>query len=115
MNVIDLSYLEEITGGDNEIMIEMISLLIDETPKYIDNIKTAQDTNNWSQLRSEAHKIKPMFLYVGLSELNEICKELEENAKNESNLEENPDLISRLETGFEDVLEDLKLKVDELS
>lgn len=115
MNVIDLSYLEDMTGGDNEVMIEMINLLIEETPKHLDNIKKAQDSENWTQLRSEAHKVKPMFLYVGLTELNEICKELEDNAKNKSDLESNSELITRLDTGFNDVVGDLKRKVDELA
>ncbi|MFD2532874.1 Hpt domain-containing protein [Gracilimonas halophila] len=115
MNVIDLSYLENMTGGDNEVMIEMINLLLTETPKHLDNIKKAQDDKNWAQLRSEAHKVKPMFLYVGLSELNQICKDLEDNAKNEADLESNAELITRLETGFNDIVDDLKHKAEELA
>lgn len=115
MNVIDLSYLENMTGGDNEVMIEMINLLLEETPKHLDNIKKAQHEENWTQLRSEAHKVKPMFLYVGLSKLNEICKELEDNAKNEAHLRSNSELISRLEAGFHEIVDDLKRKTEELA
>lgn len=115
MNIIDLSYLEDLTDGDNEVMIEMITLLIEETPKHLDTIKQAQDEEDWPKLRSEAHKIKPMFLYVGLNELNEICKELEDNANNKTNLESNPELISRLVAGYNEVTDDLKRKVEELS
>lgn len=115
MNVIDLSYLTSITGGDKEVMVEMIDLLIEETPKHLDTIKTAQKNKDWPKLRSEAHKVKPMFLYVGLSELNEICKELEDNAKNETDLASNPELIENLENGFNEVIDDLKRTVNELA
>lgn len=115
MNAIDLSYLENITGGDNEVMIEMINLLLTETPKYLDSIKKAQEEKNWPQLRSEAHKVKPMFLYVGLTELNQICRDLEDNAKNETDLESNAELITRLENGFNDIIDDLKDKVEDLA
>jgi HPt (histidine-containing phosphotransfer) domain-containing protein len=56
-----------------------------------------------------------MFLYVGLSELNQICKDLEDNAKNETDLESNTELITRLETGFNDIVGDLKHKAEELA
>jgi HPt (histidine-containing phosphotransfer) domain-containing protein len=46
MNAIDLNYLENMTGRDNEVMIEVINLLIEETPKHLNNIKKAQDDEN---------------------------------------------------------------------
>lgn len=115
MGKINLSYLESMTSGDNEIMIEMIQLLIEETPKHLEIIKKAQNEKNWVQLRSEAHKIKPMMLYVGLDDLNEACKQLENNAKNEQDSESNLELIEQLENGFQEVVDDLKAKITELS
>jgi|AntRauTorcE11898_2_1112593.scaffolds.fasta_scaffold77688_1 HPt (histidine-containing phosphotransfer) domain-containing protein len=115
MSAIDLSYLEDLTGGDNEVMKEMIELLIEETPKHLENIKAAQNEKNWSGLRAEAHKIKPMFLYVGLIELNELCKQIEENAKNIQDINSTKELIAKLESGYNEVAKDLKLKASELS
>lgn len=115
MGKINLNYLESMTDGDNEVMIEMIQLLIEETPKHLDSIKKAQDEKNWMQLRSEAHKIKPMMLYVGLDDLNEACQQLEENAKNGEASEANSELIEKLENGFDEVVDDLKAKIAELS
>ena len=46
MNAIDLSYLENMAGRGNEVMIEVINLLIAETPKHLNNIKKAQDDEN---------------------------------------------------------------------
>ncbi|MCH2449595.1 MAG: hypothetical protein MK198_05555 [Gracilimonas sp.] len=46
MNAIDLSYLENMTGRDNEVVTEVLNLLIAETPKHLNNIKKAQDDEN---------------------------------------------------------------------
>lgn len=114
MNAIDLSYLENMTGGDAELIIEMIELFIKETPVHLKTMKIAEEKKNWPQLRAEAHKVKPMFLYVGLSELNEICKDVEDSAKKEENLDSLPEMIEKLETDFNEVVQLLKQKVSEL-
>ena len=115
MGKIDLTYLEDITSGESEIMIEMIDLMLDETPKHIENLKKAYAEKDWNALGSEAHKLKPMFLYIGLTKLNEVSQKLESCGKNEENLDEIPELITQLDAGFEEVTGDLKAKKEELS
>jgi HPt (histidine-containing phosphotransfer) domain-containing protein len=115
MGKIDLTYLENITDGENEIMVEMIDLMLDETPKHFKNLNKALEAENWSDLSSESHKLKPMFLYVGLTELSEISKDLENYGKHARNLEAIPELIEKLEAGFNEVVPDLKEKKAQLS
>jgi HPt (histidine-containing phosphotransfer) domain-containing protein len=115
MDTIDLSYLEDITGGDKEIMVEMITLLLEETPTHLQTIASSFAHKNWQQLASASHKIKPMLLYVGLTDLSDITKELEAIGKSEEGIEKLPGLISRLQTGFKAVIGDLQEKVRELS
>ncbi|MBO6585670.1 MAG: Hpt domain-containing protein [Gracilimonas sp.] len=115
MGKIDLSYLENITGGDNEVMVEMIDLMLSETPKHIDKIKKAHQEEHWKELGAESHKLKPMFLYVGLTALNEIAQDLEKFGKETINLKSIPGLIDQLEQGYLEVVDDLKNKKQELS
>ncbi|MEQ8523627.1 Hpt domain-containing protein [Gracilimonas sp.] len=115
MGKIDLSYLENITGNDNEVMIEMLDLMLSETPKHISKIKEAHDEKNWKELGAESHKLKPMFLYVGLTGLNETAQDLEEYGKQENNLNLIPALIDELEKGYLEVIDELKNKKEELS
>jgi HPt (histidine-containing phosphotransfer) domain-containing protein len=115
MGKVDLSYLENITGGDNEVMIEMIDLMLSETPKHIEKIKQAHKEDSWKELGAESHKVKPMFLYVGLTALNEIAQNLEKYAKEAINLESIPGLIGDLEQGYLEVVDELKNKKEELS
>ncbi|MGN8226185.1 Hpt domain-containing protein [Gracilimonas sp. BCB1] len=115
MGKIDLSYLENITGGDNEVMIEMIDLMLSETPKHIKKIKQAHGKQSWKELGAESHKLKPMFLYVGLTALNEIAQDLEKFGKEATNLKSIPGLIDKLEQGYLEVVDELTSKKDELS
>lgn len=113
MSIIDLEYLTNITGGDNEIMAEMMQLLLEETPKHLNNIKSFQENEQWTELGAEAHKIKPMLLYVGLSDLHEAAQQLEANGKKAENLDEIPELIETIELGFYEVEDQLKEKIEE--
>jgi hypothetical protein len=47
MGKIDLSYLENMSGGDNAMIIEMIELFLKETPLHLDNLKEANEKLEW--------------------------------------------------------------------
>lgn len=114
MGKIDLSYLENMSGGDNTMIIEMIELFLKETPQHLDNLKNANDTQEWTKVASEAHKVKPIMLYVGLSDLNLVCKKLEDNAKGDQDTEISNDLIDQLVNGYQEITGDLETKIEEL-
>lgn len=108
MDKIDLSYLENITDGDNEVIVEMIELFLEETPKHIEKIETFYKKEQWQLLGAEAHKVKPMFLYVGLTDLNEACQKIEVCGKKVSNLDAIPSLIQQLKEGYQEVTSELE-------
>ena len=114
MGKLDLSYLENMSGGDNSMIIEMIELFLKETPKHLENLKSANEGQEWSKVASEAHKVKPIMLYVGLTDLNLLCKKLEDNAKSEQDQELSNELILKLTEGYEEVNDDLVNKLKEL-
>lgn len=113
-NQIDLNYLEEITGGDTELIVEMLSIFINDTPDQIISLEENAKEQKWKSVGTEAHRLKPTFLYVGLHELHDKARILEENSKAQKNLETVFSLIDGLKKGFEAVEESLKLKRDEL-
>jgi len=114
MGKIDLSYLENMSGGDNTMIVEMIELFLQETPQHLNNLKEADQNALWNKVASEAHKIKPIMLYVGLSDLNLVCKKIEDNAKGDQDSELSKELIKQLESGYNDVAGDLETKIEEL-
>jgi len=94
--VTDLSYLKQLSKGDNGFIREMISVFIEQTPESIRNLETNLDNKNWVMLRAVAHKMKPSFSFVGLQELIDVIKKIEDYAETETNLGELPLLIKRV-------------------
>lgn len=102
-NQLNLDYLREVTGGDKDIMIEMIDIFLSETESVLSSIHNCYQQENWMQLASEAHKIKPTLMYVGLIEVHAVAQQLEQNAKTGTNVEQYVTWISNIEQAFEDI------------
>lgn len=112
---INLNYLEDITAGDKEVIIEMLQLLIDESPKHIQNMQNHAANSAWDELGASAHTLKPMMLYIGLTDLHELVQTIEQRSKKQEHLDKIPDMVQELELEFQDVLEALVATKAELS
>lgn len=95
---IDLSYLEDITGGDKEMMLEMLNLFIEDIPSQVEKIREAVEKKNMKTLRAESHKLKPTLQYVGLNEMYEVIKRLEAIGKSNEYSNEADTLAQELAT-----------------
>ena len=97
---IDLSYLTEVTGGDESVIKEMLQIISKEIPGQIELIKENIRMEDWSSVASEAHKVKPSFLYIGKPELNELAVLIEQNARKREQLDLMSGHIQKLEEGY---------------
>ncbi|MBC7916159.1 MAG: Hpt domain-containing protein [Pyrinomonadaceae bacterium] len=84
---IDLTYLNEIAGGDAEFMIDMIDIFIEQTPVYTEQLIAAIAEKDWKTVGDLAHKIKPTLSFMGVNHAKEKMAEIENNARAETNLE----------------------------
>lgn len=100
---INLNYLREVTGGDKDIMIEMIDIFLSETETVLSSIQECYNDGNWSQLASEVHKLKPTLMYVGLSEVHGIAESLEQNAKSGNQIDMYEHWVDQIKSGFETI------------
>jgi HPt (histidine-containing phosphotransfer) domain-containing protein len=112
---LDLSYLEEITGGDNEIMLEMIDIFLTESEIAIQELQTIYEQNDWQALGAQAHKLKPTLLYVGLKDIHEITLKLEKNAKQGTMSDQYELWIQQITQGYNDIRGDLEAVKQKLS
>lgn len=101
---IDLTYLEDITGGDKGMMLEMLDLFIEDIPIQVGLISKYANERNLSMLASEAHKLKPTLQYVGLISMYEAVKEIEEISKKGKFSSEIPTLTNTLTKGCEEAI-----------
>lgn len=98
---LDLSYLRDMSGDSIEFMIEMIDMFKQQTPIYINDLKTALDAKNWAMVASCAHKIKPTFAYVGRDDVKNHMQLIEHNARDLKDVEMLPAALEELNSFIE--------------
>lgn len=87
---IDLSYLNEIAGGDAEFMIEMIDIFIEQTPIYTEQLVQAVNDGDWKTVGDVAHKIKPTLAFMGVNKAKDQMASIEQKARSGDNVEDIP-------------------------
>ncbi|MBR9860652.1 Hpt domain-containing protein [bacterium] len=104
----DLSQLEAVASGSQEFIDKMVDMFINMSPDLINRIKTGLADQDWEEVRSAAHKMKPSIDMMGISSLTGKIREIEGNAKTQENLEDIPELVNFLETEITQVSIQLK-------
>ena len=97
----DLSYLKDLSQGDQEFEAEMIQIFLDEMPEGIQEIYSLIETQSWPQLGASLHKLKSKIRLMGMVELKDVADRLEKNFKSEKEIDKSlgeiPFLVSSLE------------------
>lgn len=106
--IIDLSYLNEISNGSNELIRDLIELFFTQIPEYQKAINELYDQKDWYNLGRLAHKAKSAILMVGMNDLANELKKLEENAKEGKNIHEYQEIIIKFVKESNTALEELK-------
>jgi hypothetical protein len=95
----DLHYLMARTKANPILMMEMISLYLEQTPPLIEVMKKSWKEKDWSSLYASVHKIIPSFSIMGISvDFENMAKKVQEFAKNQQQSEGISDLVLQLET-----------------
>jgi HPt (histidine-containing phosphotransfer) domain-containing protein len=77
---LDLSYLKDMAEGNDDLILEMISIFEEQSSDYSNRMRQYYLEGNWKALALLAHKAKPSAAVVGLRQLAEELKELEVNS-----------------------------------
>ncbi len=89
--MINLDYLDTLTGGDFDIKISMLETLVRDIPGEIDMVVADFENRNWGSLKQSSHKIKSTCAYIGLTEMSEVSKEIEHGSWERKDLEKEND------------------------
>ncbi len=63
---INLDYLKSLTKSSPKLMMEMISIYLEQTPSLLTTMKSSVKSKNWALLQTTVHKMIPSFSIVGL-------------------------------------------------
>lgn len=94
----DLHYLIQRTKANKELMTEMITAYLEQTPPLVSIMKKSYAEKDWSSLESAIHKIIPSFSIMGISaDFENMAKKVKEFAVAMQKAEEMSDMVLQLE------------------
>lgn len=112
---IDLTYLNERTKSNPSLMMQMISLYIEQTPPLLNTMKESLHTKNWKMLHSAVHKIIPSFSIVGIPKnFHQMAVKIQEYAHLQEMTEEISTLVNELENVCTQACVELKLEFEKI-
>ena len=95
---IDLDYLKRRTKSNPKLMMEMISIYLQQTPPLISSMKLSYTNKDWKSLHSAVHKMIPSFSIMGISpNFENMAKKIQEFASAQEKSEGIQDLVLQLE------------------
>ncbi|MBA4317858.1 MAG: histidine kinase, partial [Flavobacterium sp.] len=96
---INLDYLNIRTKSNPKLMMEMISIYLQQTPPLIEAMKQSVLDKDWGLLAAATHKIIPSFSIMGMSpELENMAKQVQEDANASKFTHETAKMVVQLET-----------------
>jgi PAS domain S-box-containing protein len=106
---VDLTYLYKRTKANPELMMEMISLYIEQTPVLIGKINQGVTDKDWDSVGAAAHKMIPSFSIMGIhKDYENISKEINDHARTHQHLDLIKGLAIKMETICSQACEELK-------
>jgi HPt (histidine-containing phosphotransfer) domain-containing protein len=106
--LINTEYLEMVSGGDTEIIRELVNMFRDQTIDISREMRSCLKNNDYSSLGMLAHKAKSSVAIMGLNDLAEMLKVFDLQAKERKQIEHFEEYISRFD-------HDTKIAVEELN
>jgi signal transduction histidine kinase/CheY-like chemotaxis protein len=98
LRCVDLDYLIHRTKSNPVLMMQMISLYLEQTPALISAMKQGLHDKDWNTLYSAVHKMIPSFSIMGISiDFENMAKQVQEYAATQQQTEGIPDLVLQLE------------------
>ena len=107
-SIVDLSTLRKMSNNDEKFVRDMIESFITNTPEILEQIDKANNDRDWHEVSAMAHKLKPNLAFMGVDSLKDTVIQIEQSAKNKTDLEALPNKIGHL-------IEQVSLAIEELN
>ena len=106
----NLDYLKIRTKSNPKLMMEMISIYLEQTPPILEAMKQSVLDKDWALLAAATHKIIPSFSIMGISpEMEIMVKKVQEAANADKFTDETEQMVVQLVAVCNQACEELKL------
>jgi len=111
----DMDYLIRRTKSNPALMMEMISLYLEQTPPLIMAMKQGYRDRDWKSLYAAVHKMIPSFSIMGISaDFENMAKKVQEYASTQQLTEGIPDMVLQLEKICVQACEELEIEFNSI-
>ncbi|MBK6967518.1 MAG: PAS domain S-box protein [Bacteroidales bacterium] len=95
----DMDYLMQRTKSNPKLMMDMISLYLEQTPPLVLAMKQSMHEKDWKSLYSAVHKMIPSFAIMGINpDFETMARKVQEYASTQQQTDVIPDMVMQLET-----------------
>lgn len=108
----NLSNLEEISGGSEDFIRQMIILFLEQAATSISGLEKAVADNNVTQIKNVAHQLKPSVDNFRIDDLSRWIREIEDLAENNPSSPTLPEKISQSNSLLRQVMVQLENHYD---
>lgn len=111
---IDLSYLREMSGGNKELVVEMISIFNSQVVEFGESMDQLLSSGQFELLGKLAHKAKSSVSILGLEDLAQQLKNLENSAREGKNIETYAAIVAAFKQETAEAVRELTLVTNNL-
>jgi HPt (histidine-containing phosphotransfer) domain-containing protein len=111
---INTSYIESVSGGDNEIIRELVDLFREQAAEFTDEMKTLLANKDYFALGLLAHKAKSSVAIIGMTSLAAMLKTLEIDAKAGRETDSYATCVARFESETKSAQQELEMYASNL-
>lgn len=110
---INLEYLNLRTKSNPVLLMEMISIYLEQTPPLISSMKEGYLNKDWKLLYASVHKMIPSFSIMGInSDFENMAKKIQEFAKIQDQTDQIEDMVLQIENICNQACEELQLELN---
>ncbi|MDD3723217.1 MAG: response regulator, partial [Lutibacter sp.] len=107
----NLNYLNTRTKSNRVLMMEMISLYLEQTPPLISEMKQSLLNEDWELLQATVHKMIPSFSIMGISvDYENMAREIQEYASTQQKTDNISEMVTKLEKVCLQACDELKIE-----
>lgn len=112
MPISDLTFLTSFAGGDKEKIKKYVNLFLNHAPAMMQTIEQHLSGKDYASLKTTAHALKPQITYMGIKTGEDLIKQIEHHAGENTNLDALPGQIARLKGILDQAYPELKQAVE---
>ena len=109
------AYLEKFYNGDTQHTAEIFEIFLTHTVHQIPELRKHMENGDWEATRRTAHRIKPNFLMVGLTDLEKKVMTIEKMADHNEDTKTLMQLLEDVEKKVEEAIPVLKKELQKMN